>query len=322
MVKMETNPLVVALDIGGTNSRGEVLPWAEGALGTPIARASLPTPAGDGDAVLATIVALVHDLLDQLDEQGREQVEAIGVGVPGIHDDETGVVRLAANLGWVNRPVARELTDALGLPVYLCHDVTAAGIGEQRLGAGCGAPDTLAVFLGTGIAATIVSNDKLIRGGMLHGARQPAGEIGHMPIVLDGLECACGQRGCFEMYCSARAFGRIYSEHLGVDPEGPEGKTSKDLVDALPHDPTAREAWDLATRYLAHGLLSAATVTGPSRIVLGGGLSAAGEVLTDAVSMHLKEMAKVLQVPEVVLAELGPRAGTLGVALLTLDRLL
>jgi glucokinase len=124
------------------------------------------------------------------------------------------------------------------------------------------------------------------------------------------------------MYCSARAFGRIYSEHLGVDPEGPEGKTSKDLVDALPHDPTAREAWDLATRYLAHGLLSAATVTGPSRIVLGGGLSAAGEVLTDAVSMHLKEMAKVLQVPEVVLAELGPRAGTLGVALLTLDRLL
>jgi glucokinase len=307
MVKMETNPLVVALDIGGTNSRGEVLPWAEGALGTPIARASLPTPAGDGDAVLATIVALVHDLLDQLDEQGREQVEAIGVGVPGIHDDETGVVRLAANLGWVNRPVARELTDALGLPVYLCHDVTAAGIGEQRLGAGCGAPDTLAVFLGTGIAATIVSNDKL---------------IGHMPIVLDGLECACGQRGCFEMYCSARAFGRIYSEHLGVDPEGPEGKTSKDLVDALPHDPTAREAWDLATRYLAHGLLSAATVTGPSRIVLGGGLSAAGEVLTDAVSMHLKEMAKVLQVPEVVLAELGPRAGTLGVALLTLDRLL
>ncbi len=319
---METNPFVVALDIGGTNSRGEVLPWTAGALGTPIAHANLPTPAGDGDAVIATIVALVHELLGQLDAQGRGQVEAIGVGVPGIHDDETGTVRLAANLGWINRPVERELTEALGLPVYLCHDVTAAGIGEQRLGAGRGAADTLAVFLGTGIAATIVSNDKLVRGGLLHGSRQPAGEIGHMPIVLDGLECACGQHGCFEMYCSARAFGRIYSERLGVDPEGSDGKTSKDLVDALPHDPIAREAWELATRYLAHGLLSAATVTGPSRIVLGGGLSAAGEVLTDAVSMHLKEMTKVLQVPEVVVAELGPRAGTLGVALLTLDRLL
>lgn len=153
------------------------------------------------------------------------------------------------------------------------------------------------------------------------GGHQPVGEMGHLPVALDGPECSCGQHGCLELYCSARAIGRRYSEALGIDRWGPDAKTSRDLVLALDNDPVAREVWATATRYLAHGLLAATTVVGPARIVLGGGLAAAGDVLVDPVRGWLQQMARVVHVPEIVTAELGQRAGVMGVALLTADRL-
>lgn len=319
---LDNFPLLLALDVGGTNCRAELVAWQDGALSEPIVSAALRTPVRDGDGTVRTITELCHELLGRLTDQQRKLVAGVGLGVPGVLDPDTGVVRLASNLGWRNRHVAQEIQAAVGLPVFLTHDVTAAGTAEQMLGAGRGEADVMAVFVGTGIAATVTSGGVMLRGGLLPGGeRQQAGEIGHLPVAIDGPLCGCGQRGCLELYCSARAIGRLYSEALGIDPMGAQRKSSRDCVDALDRDIVAREVWATATRYLAHGLLVAETVVGPSRIVLGGGLSAAGDVLTESVRGWLKQTSRVVAVPEIVLAQLGQRAGIMGVALNAAERL-
>lgn len=314
------SPIVIALDLGGTNCRGEALQWGGAKFSAPLAQASLRTPAHDGDAVVDVMRHVVEEILSQLDDDSRASVVGIGVGVPGPVDTEHGVALRAVNLGWLDRNVRDELQSFWDVPVVVLHDVTSAGVAERVFGAGQGATDVLSVFLGTGIAATVTVNGVTVRGGVMpSGFRQPAGEIGHMPIIPDGLSCACGQRGCFEMYCSARSFGRLYSEALGIDPVGEHAKDSKALFEALGHDPVARQVWQLATRYLAHGLLMATTVFGPTRIVIGGGLSAAGSTLIDPVREYFSAASQVFETPEIVVAELGSRAGVLGVAFLTFE---
>lgn len=303
-----SDALVLALDIGGTNARGEVL-CAD--LTTSLASGSLPTPYGDGEATLATIEQLAHELLARLDATDRERVRAVGLGVPGIVDTATGVVRLASNLGWVNAPVGERLSAKLDLPVFVHHDVTVAGLAEHCLGAGRGTDDLIAVFIGTGIAATIVTGGVGVAGGL-----NQAGELGHVPVEADGLTCPCGQVGCLEMYCSARAIGIAYSEATGRP-----GATSLDVVTALGTDPRAEKVWSDALDWLAHGLLGVITLLSPTRLVLGGGLSAAGDALVVPLRERLVARARVAQVPEIVTAELGQRAGVLGSGLATFRRL-
>lgn len=300
--------LVLALDIGGTNARGEVL---DRALSAPLSKASLPTPAGDGEATLATISQLCELLLAGLSAADRGRVRAVGLAVPGIIEPDGRTIRLASNLGWVNEPVADRLSAITGLPVILHHDVTAAGLAEYRLGAGAGADDLLAVFIGTGMAALVVTGGQVVVGGM-----HQAGEIGHLPIYPDGILCPCQQRGCLEMYCSARAIGRAYAEVTG-DPDA----TSLDVVLALGSDERADQVWAAAMDSLAFGLLGPITLLSPSRVVFGGGLSAAGDVLVDGFRDRLTALARVAAVPEIVTAALGQRAGVLGSALGTFQAL-
>lgn len=296
--------LVLALDIGGTNARGEVL---DVRLGAPLVRADLPTPEQDGEATIATIESLCRLLLAGLSETDRARVQAVGLAVPGIIDAQTGVVRLASNLGWSDEPVAPRLSALLGLEVLLHHDVTAAGLAEHRLGAGAGAPDLLAVFIGTGMAALVVAGGEVVAGGL-----HQAGEIGHMPVEQDGRPCPCGQTGCLEMYASARAIGRAYGALTGD-----LSATSLDVVTALGTDPRADAVWSDAMDWLAHGLLGPITLLSPRRIVLGGGLSASGAVLVDALRTRLDALSHVAAVPEIVTASLGQRAGVLGSGLAT-----
>lgn len=303
-----SDALVLALDIGGTNARGEVL---DAELSRPLASASLPTPYGDGEAALTTIERLCAELLTSLDPTDRGRVRAVGLGVPGIIEGETGVVRLASNLGWVDAPVGDRLAAKVGLPVHVHHDVTVAGLAEHRLGAGMGTDDLVAVFIGTGIAATIVSGGVAVEGGL-----HQAGELGHVPVVADGRPCPCGQAGCLEMYCSARAIGNAYAEAIGRP-----GATSLDVVNALGTDPRADRVWTEAIDWLAHGLLGVITLLSPSRLVLGGGLSAAGDVLVVPLRERLTELAHVATVPPIVTAQLGQRAGVLGSGLATFRRL-
>lgn len=304
--------VVLALDVGGTNIRGEALTADLRALA---ARRTM-TPLGDGDAVLDAIAGICERLVADVAAVGGGPVVAVGVAVPGVVDTVRGQVRLAANLGWRDTPVAALLSERLGLPVLLHHDVSVAGLAEQRLGAGVGVDDLLCVFLGTGVAATLTVGGHVVgqRGGPGSPDGRHAGELGHVPIHMDGLRCGCGQRGCLEMYASARAIGEAYARETGR-----VGATSQDVVAWLGTDPVADEVWSDAVDALAHGLLGVITLLAPTRVVVGGGLAAAGDALLVPLRERLEATARVAVVPEIVPAGLGQRAGVVGAALATQD---
>ena len=293
---------VLAVDVGGTSIKAEALDGTSTTLATAGAR----TPRHDGDAVLRVVVGVVQDLLAALTPRQRAGVGHASLAIPGLVDAATGTSVLAANLGWRDTPVAQVVSDATGVPVVLGHDVTCAGTAEWRLGAGREVDDLLVVVIGTGIAATIVSDGRLVLGGA-----SQSGEIGHVVVRPGGPACACGQHGCLEAVASARAIADRYQDLSGRAVAGAD-----DVRRLLGRDRSADQAWDEATDALADGLLTAVTLLAPSRVVLGGGLSAAGPALIDPVREHLRRRARVATVPPIVAGELGSRAGVLGAFLL------
>jgi glucokinase len=233
----------------------------------------------------------------------------VGLAVPGIVDIVSGVGILSANLGWRNAPVARTVARDLGLPVVMAHDVTAAGLAEYRLGAGRGADDVVVVVVGTGISAALVVGGRIVTGGI-----RQAGELGHVVVRPGGPRCGCGRLGCLEAVASAAAIARAYSAASGTPVPG-----AAEVYDRLGSDAVADAVWAQAVSDLADGLLMATGLLGSSRIVVGGGLSRAGEALLAPLRAHLAERATVEAVPEVVAAELGARAGLVGAALAARD---
>lgn len=294
---------VLAVDVGGTSIKAEVLD----ATSTILASAGARTPRHDGDGALRAVVGVVADLLVALTPGQRYQVSHASIAIPGLVDTLTGTSVLAANLGWRDTPVAEAVSRATGVPVVLGHDVTAAGTAEWRLGAGRGVDDLLVVVIGTGIAATIVSEGRVVRGG----PGGQAGEIGHVVVRPGGPVCACGQHGCLEAIASARAIVDRYQDLSGRTVAGAD-----DVRLLLGRDRSAEQAWDEATDALADGLLAACTLLAPSRVVLGGGLSAAGPALIDPVRAHMRRRTRIATVPPIVAGELGSRAGVLGASLL------
>ena len=293
--------------MGGSTIKGELV----GADHRPLASARVATPRGpdpagdpDGTLVLDAVAALAADLLRAAPPGGPPSC-AVGVGVPGIVEPSAGVVAFSANLGWRDVPVGRRLGAALGRPVVISHDVAAAGLAEMRLGAGRGVRDVLFVVIGTGMAAAA-----LVGGRMLTGGAGQAGEIGHLRLRPDGPACGCGARGCLETLASARAVAEAYTARTGRPVSG-----AAEVVAALGTDPDARAVWADAVGALADGLLITQAVLAPARVVLGGGLAAAGQALLDPLEAALRERATVQRVPELRLAELGERAGVVGAAL-------
>jgi glucokinase len=293
--------LVLAVDVGGSAIKAEVQdaefrPVLAGRRRTPPAEVG-----GDGRAVLAAVVGLAGELL----ATDPGPVRALGIGIPGIVDLARGVGVRSSNLGWRQAPVADYLGAALGLPVTVRHDVAAAGLAELRRGAGRGAHDALFVVIGTGIAGAVLAGGSMITGGS-----GQAGEIGHLRIRPDGPLCGCTARGCLETFASARAIAAAYAARTGRPVGG-----AADVLAALPGDPAARAVWADAVCALADGLLITQAVLASELVVLGGGLASAGSALLDPLGTALRERATVQSVPRLVVAELGERAGLVGVAM-------
>ena len=301
--------LVLGVDVGGSTIKAEVLTEDH----RPVLAGRVPTPCGDpgGTAVLDAVAGLSRDLLRAVPPDGPP-VGALGAGVPGIVDRDRGVGVFSANLGWRDAPVAEHLRRALGLPVVVSHDVAAAGLAEQRLGAGRGAHDVLFVVIGTGIAGAV-----LVAGELVSGGAGQAGEIGHIRMRPDGPACGCGARGCLETLASARAVAAAYTARTGRAVRG-----AAEVVAALDTDADARAVWAEAVGALADGLLVTQAVLASRRVVLGGGLAAAGAALLEPLDAALRERATVQRVPELRLAELGERAGVVGAALAARESLL
>ncbi|MFD5016241.1 ROK family protein [Streptomyces chartreusis] len=285
---------VVAVDLGGTTikaARYDAHGIAEETL-------RLPTPSAQGqDAVVAAVVQTATALT-------RPGVRAVGLCAPGLINTETGVVRYAANLGLRDASLAAAVAEAVSLPVVLEHDVGAACLAEQQLGLGTDVSDRLVVVLGTGLAAGVVSDGRLIRGGS-----GIAGEFGHIPVHADGELCACGQRGCVEAYAAAAAVVRRYRR------TGNSAQSAADITARLDTDPDASRIWDEATDALGRALVTSTLLLDHERIVLAGGMTSAGPLLTVPVRRSLQQGLAWRTAPAMEISPLGADAGLLGAAL-------
>lgn len=296
---------VIAFDVGGTDTKSALVDQQ----GRVVASVSLPT-VRDHDAPAE---ALVRELAARVSRMRAAHpdipVAAVGVGVPGIVDDEAGIGVFSGNLGWRDAPLRAMLQDALDLPVAFGHDVRNAGAAELLLGAARGARDAMIVTIGTGIAGVIAID------GRVHSAGGYAGEIGHMLVDPAGERCACGAVGCLETISSAAAIARRYTalaRHSGAaDVSG-----ARDVLHALETgDPIASRVWADAVLALAEQLARVVSLLAPEVIVIGGGLSNAGPALLDPLRDALDSLLSFHRRPALVAAELGGDAGTYGAAL-------
>ena len=272
----------------------------------------------EGAAILPDIAKAA---LGKLEERGidKKDVAGIGIGVPG-PIDANGVVPHTANLGWGYKEVTKELTELTGLPSKGGNDANVAALGEMWKGAAAGHKSGVMVTLGTGVGGGVIINGKIITGA--HGA---GGEIGHLCMNYEETEkCGCGTTGCLEQYASATGIVKLAEKRLKQDHVDSvlreKSVSAKAVFDALKAgDAVAAEIVEECGRYLGHGLANLAVVTDPSVIVIGGGVSNAGDILLDYVKKYFQEKAFFANKnTEFILATLGNSAGICGAAKLIL----
>jgi glucokinase len=284
---------VLGVDVGGTDTKAAVV--EDG--GVVLASRTLPTPRSPGGIV------------DLIAAEVPGGVQAIGLAVPGLVDERRGVAVWSENLDWQDVPFADLVCERTGLPTVLGHDVRAGGLAESRLGAARGIRDVVFLPIGTGIAAAV------ILGGRLHAADGYAGEIGHVDAGHSE-PCLCGATGCLEAIASAAAIARRYEARAGR-----AAPTREIVAAAQDGDPVAAEVWEEALDALTGALAWLASVLAPEVVVVGGGLSRAGDALFEPLTERLARRLTFQRVPRLVPAALGDRAGCLGAALLALDYL-
>ena len=317
----------VGVDIGGTNT----VIGAFGEDGVLRAVRSFRTLAPhrprETSAPTDYFERLAREIRSLLRELGSERPPAaVGMGVPGKVDPDLGMALGAANLGWTDVPFAAEMSRRLEAPVFIDNDVRMYAWGEAVAGAGAGCRDLICVTLGTGLAAGIVVDGRLVRG-----ATAFAGEIGH--DVVDGEQtlCACGRRGCLETIASATGIARLAEETL-LAGEGralrslAEGRkpTAHDVTLACREgDPAALSIYRRVGETLGRRLVSAVFLLNPEMVVIGGGAARAGRYLLDPIRETIEAHYGPLErnAPRVCLAALDDRAGLYGARLFARQRL-
>lgn len=311
--------IYVGIDIGGTGIQMGLVDEAGKILhkGGIVTRTDIPFT-----EQVAAIAACVKETVAS-GGYTMEDVQAVGAGVPGVPDPQTGNIAFCTNLGWVDVPFCQVLGEMLGKPIFVGNDATVAGLAESVAGISAGTDSSVFITLGTGVGGGIVLNGKV-----WHGFHGVGSEIGHMILELDGEPCNCGNRGCVERYCSATAVIRMAREAVKVHPdsdimtrcEGDPAKINAKIVfDAAKEgDATALKIFRKYVSYLAQTIASLINCIDPEIIVLGGGVSKAGAFLLDAVREECKRyvLYKALPFARIELAELGPDAGIIGAAML------
>ena len=254
-----------------------------------------------------------------------EDIQSIGVGIPGLADAKTGNVIFCTNLGWRDIPLRDEFQRHLDKPVYIDNDATVAGLAESVAGVSAGTDSSVFITLGTGVGGGIVIHGKVWSG--FHGV---GSEIGHMILELDGEPCTCGNRGCLERYCSATAIIRMARELVAIHPDSmilslaqgdPEKISAKIVFDAArEEDPIGKYVFRRYVSYLSQAIASIMQFLDPEIIVLGGGVSKAGAFLLDAVRQEVPKYLLFKGMPDarIELARLGADAGIIGAAMLGL----
>ncbi len=288
----------VGIDLGGTNIKAVVIERCGDELHVLVTD-SHPTLSADGpDRVLARVIGAARHAAERYGPPA-----SVGLALPGHFDPKRGTGILVPNLAgeWRGRPIAGPVSAGLGKPVALINDVRALTLAEARMGAGRGFRDILCIALGTGIGGGIVIN------GQLYFGLGHAGEIGHTTVEPDGPLCGCGNRGCLDRVAGADAIASA-AGRATVD----EAVAAAETGDAI-----ARAAIERAAIAIGRVLAGAVVLLWPERVVVGGGIAAAGEVLLGPMRQELRRRATVAPVEEIDLvpAELGPFAGAIGAAI-------
>lgn len=301
--------VVAAVDVGGTRMKAALVDRD----GHEVVTLTRPTPAAL-DVPGALVQAVAETVAELREAAGTDavQVVAAGVVVPGIVDDVRGVAVWASNLGWRDLPVTAPLSELLGTPVALGHDVRAGLRAEVAWGAAAGSRNVLFIPLGTGIAGALMLDGHVVA------ADGWAGEIGHVVVEPEGLPCPCGQRGCLETVASASAVARAYAARTAGRGGAPlDAEAVAGLVRAGDADAVA--VWDHAVTALARSLVMMTTATGVDHILVGGGLAQSGETLLEPLRAAVHASLTFQREPRIERARLGERAGCLGAACLAWD---
>jgi glucokinase len=291
----------LGIDLGGTGIKVAVV--ESGDPPTVGVRATDETDAAEGpDAVLDRMAELACRAIG---ESGP--VDRVGLGAPGPLDVERGRSLFMPNLrGWTDVPIVAELETRLGLPVALINDVRAHTLAEHELGAGRGFRNLVCFAVGTGVGGGVV-----VDGRLLLGMNGTIGELGHQTLVPDGPPCPCGNRGCLEQFASGPSIARAAGMPSGHEAIGA----------ARAGNPVALAALQRAGRMLGIGIANVALAVGPERVIIGGGVASAGDLLLDPARSELARRNRVMPIDriEIVAAELGALAGAIGAALMGLS---
>lgn len=320
---MSDERTAIGVDLGGTKIEVALI----ASKGKIIDRKRTPTGKDpDPQEVIENIRKSASELLSQ---HSGFSPEVLGIGVAGQITSDHAIVNYAPNLNWHNINLGQKLSEALDLPVTVNNDVRAAAYGEWQFGAGKGVSDMLCMFVGTGIGGGIVSG-----GQLLEGCNNTTGEIGHTVISLDGPECHCGMRGCFEALAGGWALERDardavrkhqdgYKEFLELANNNLDNITAKTIADASEkQNPLAKRIISQLEKVLITGVASLVNVIGPCRIVMGGGIIEGFPGLVDTVAENMPKLAlkAASEKVEVVRALLGGNSGVIGAAALAVDK--
>jgi glucokinase len=316
---------IVGVDLGGTTTKLAFI-TNDGEI---VHKWEIPTDnTNEGQNITVNIAKAIDEKLAE-HGQIKDNLIGIGMGAPGPVNYDKGIVLNVVNLGWPdNYPLKDSLETATSLPAAIENDANCAALGEMWMGAGDGAKDLVCVTLGTGVGGGVITGGKVVQG--INGA---AGEIGHITVIpFGGATCNCGKTGCLETVASATGIVRLARIELAKELKGELSEklaengsiTAKDVFDAARNsDVLAQSVLDQVTFHLGFVLASIANTLNPEKIVLGGGVSKAGDILLNPVKNNFAKYAfsAVRDSTELALATLGNDAGVLGAAWLIKNKL-
>ncbi|USS87570.1 ROK family glucokinase [Fructilactobacillus hinvesii] len=314
---------LIGIDLGGTttkmaflNQQGEILEkWR-----------ILTDVSDDGSHIVENIIKSIQQ---HIEDSGKTSSDFIGIGMgtPGTVDRENGTVSEAYNLNWAKtQPIRQKIQEGLGLPFDLDNDANVASLGEYWKGAGSLEEDVVFVTLGTGVGGGVIANGKL-----LHGVNGGAGEIGHITVQPSGYQCTCGKQGCLETYASATGIVRVAADMAKefngtsrlAELEQTDEKITSKLIFYLADngDILANQVVDRICFYLGLALSDIGNTLNPASIVIGGGVSNAGNTLLQPTTKYFQANAfpSIRDSTKLKLAELGNDAGVIGAASMALQ---
>ncbi len=309
----------IGIDVGGTNVKIALVD-SNGKIGYSD---TIPTRAEMGyEYTVNNMKQAIRDLLTET-KLSPKDIEGIGFGLPGQVDFKSGIVRLITNIpGWVEIPLAKMIEDEFHIPTRIDNDVRCAALGELNFGAGKGCENLICITVGTGIGSGLIVNGKLVRG-----ASNAAGEIGHIKLQMqDGPICGCGDTGCLEAFASGPSIVAMAEEYImgGKSTKYREMANGNDITPfivaeaAKAGDAVARRIYTKMGEYIGIGLASVVNLLNPEKIIIGGGVAGAGDILFTPLKETLKKRAMKIagDTVEVVPAQLGNTAGVIGASLL------